>query len=81
MGEKSNGHKEILIQYFTGISKDILQKLILYLNTLDKGDLNMRIKKVDPGPFSFLQPAWFALHTVLIAGATMVGKAWGKRSW
>jgi len=42
----------------------------------------MRIKKVDPGTFSFLQPGWFALHTVVISGATMLGKAWGKkRPW
>ena len=40
----------------------------------------MRFKKVDLGPFSFLQPGWFALHTVLIAGATMLGKAWEKRN-
>jgi len=39
----------------------------------------MRIKKVDPGPFSFLQPAWFGLHAVVITGATVLGKAWGKR--
>jgi len=49
-------------------------------NTIYKGDFNMRFKKVDPGPFSFLQPGWFALHTVLITGATMLGKAWEKRT-
>lgn len=72
--------RKAYIQHFTGISKDILQKLTMCLNKLYKGDFNMRFKKVDPGPFSFLQPGWFALHTVLIAGATMLGKAWEKRT-
>jgi hypothetical protein len=52
------------------------------LNKLHEGDFDMRFrtKKVDPGPFSFLQPAWFALHTVVIAGVATLGKVWEKRS-
>lgn len=42
--------------------------------------MKFRIKKVDPGPFSFLQPAWIALHTVVIAGIAFLGKAWERRT-
>jgi len=38
------------------------------------------MKRVDPGPFSFLQPGWIALHAVVISGVTMLGKAWEKRT-
>lgn len=40
----------------------------------------MRIKKVDPGPLSFLQPGWFAFHAVVITGLTLIGRTLGKRS-
>ena len=38
------------------------------------------MKKVDPGTFSFLQPGWFVLHTVVIGGVTLLGKAWERRT-
>jgi len=43
-----------------------------------EGGYNM--KKIDPGPFSFLQPGWLALHAVVISGVTMLGKAWERRT-
>jgi hypothetical protein len=35
--------------------------------------------RVDPGPFSFMQPGWFALHALTIAGSIYLGKALEKR--
>lgn len=29
--------------------------------------------KVDPGSFSFMQPAWWALHATALAGVYMLG--------
>jgi len=33
----------------------------------------MRQDKVDPGTFSFMEPGWWALHAVSIAGVYMLG--------
>lgn len=30
--------------------------------------------------YSLLQPRWFALHVMGIAGAVWLGKAWGEKS-
>lgn len=36
-------------------------------------------RRVDPGPFSFMQPGWFALHALTIGGSILIGKALEKR--
>ncbi|MEL1135458.1 hypothetical protein AAC978_09745 [Desulfitobacterium sp. THU1] len=36
-------------------------------------------RRVDPGPFSFMQGGWFALHALTIAGSIYVGKTLEKR--
>jgi hypothetical protein len=38
------------------------------------------MKKVDPGPLSFLQPGWFAFHAAAIGGMLAIGRVFGKRS-
>ncbi len=39
----------------------------------------MRMKKVDPGTFSFLQPGWFVFHTFAILGMIMLGMSLERR--
>lgn len=38
------------------------------------------MKKVDPGPLSFLQTGWFVFHAAAIGGMLVLGRAIGKRS-
>lgn len=37
-------------------------------------------RRVDPGPFSFMQGGWFALHVLTIAGSIYLGKALEQRN-
>jgi len=41
--------------------------------------MNMRIRKVDPGTFSFLEPGWFIFHALAITGMIMIGMAIERR--
>lgn len=37
------------------------------------------MRRVDPGPLSFLQPGWIAFHVAAIGGAILLGKALEKK--
>lgn len=39
----------------------------------------MRLRKVDPGIFSFLEPGWIILHIFAIFGMIMLGMAWERK--
>lgn len=39
----------------------------------------MRLKRVDPGIFSFLEPGWFIFHVLAIFGMIMLGMALERR--
>ncbi len=40
----------------------------------------MKMRKVDPGTFSFLEPGWFILHVFAIFGMIMLGMSLERRN-